>query len=77
MGDAGIQAKELSAECRELLGVRESTKRIDSMDGTITYTTANDIVTVEVHGGNLPTNCVLIPEEHSYTTYKMQCTEPI
>ena len=32
-------------------------------------------IQVKIFGGELPSNCTLIPESHSYITFKMECND--
>jgi len=67
------EVRELSAKVREILQVRESTKTLG--DDKITYITENDTISVHVAGGDIPSNCRLIPIPHSYITYEMKCED--
>ncbi len=65
--------KRVTAEIRAVLGVKESVKQLS--DDHMSYTTENDVIRTTVYGGDIPTNCRLIPESHSYITYTMECGE--
>lgn len=69
------EVKALIREIRDVLHVRESTKELNSSNGTLIYRTENAAIATTVYGGAVPENCSLIPEAHSYITYTMKCEE--
>ena len=71
--DDGAGARALASRAREVLGVKESAKELDSGSGHIRYITANEKIIAVVYGGDVPSNCYLIPKAQSYITYEMVC----
>lgn len=67
--------RRVCAEVREILGVTRSEKSLDRQTGKISYITEGKGIHVKVYGGELPSNCTLIPESHSYITFKMECND--
>ena len=65
--------RRVCAEVRKILGVTRSEKSLDRQTGKISYITEGKGIQVKIFGGDLPSNCTLIPESHSYITYKMEC----
>jgi len=70
-----IQVRHLIARIREVMNVKESTKKLNSGSGKLSYITEVGEVKTTVHGGDIPSNCRLIPKSHSYITYEMECKE--
>ncbi len=68
-------ARDLAAAVRAYLRVKKSEKVLDTLDGSMSYVTQNSIVWVKVFGGEIPRNCTLIPESHSYLSYSMKCND--
>ena len=65
--------RRVCAEVREILGVTRSEKSLDTQTGKISYITEGKGIHVKVYGGELPSNCTLIPKSVSYIRYEMEC----
>lgn len=73
----GTGARFYAARAREVLGVKQSTKELNTSSGMIDYTTENDKIVTVVRGGDVPANCHLVPKANSYITYQMVCNEEV
>jgi len=72
------QVKDLCRLTRNILGIRTSTKKLDTSNGTITYQHLIPGLSVDIEGGKITQGCILIPkttwhEAYSLTRYEIDC----